>query len=148
MKGPTSKWVLIQIHTYMHTYLFIFLQNKWLILWIWKELLQINKRKTNDALEKFCVGETSEKYCQYKIHWYTIQRRQFNICQKHELCIFLASKSILELYCKEIIKDKHKVTSSGCVTLTSQKSALVMALQNESACFPGWLGGFLGMICL
>lgn len=45
----------------------------------------------------------------------------------------------LKLHCKEIIKDKHKVTSSGCVTLISQNSALAVALQNESACFPGWL---------
>lgn len=53
----------------------------------------------------------------------------------------------LKWYCKEIIRDKHKVTSSGCVTLTSQNSALAIALQKASACFPGWPRGFFGMVC-
>lgn len=53
----------------------------------------------------------------------------------------------LKWYCKEIIKDKHKVTSSECVTSTSQNSALAMALQRISACFPGWPRGFFGMVC-
>ena len=54
----------------------------------------------------------------------------------------------LKLYCKEIIKDKPKVTSSECVTPTSQNSPLATVLQNKRACFPGWLRGFFWMICL
>lgn len=53
----------------------------------------------------------------------------------------------LKWYCKEIIKDKNKMTSSGCVTLTSQKTALAIALQKALASFPGWTWGFFGMVC-